>query len=123
MIQKKRIALETNTVETLVDEANQESSWLVTNEYVDEVSESRYYAYQIVYSFINKSIMTIGQKRQACKAVVYELSFLSRKVMRSMKTLDIKMLSLTKFSAAIDVGIWSDSPDFSNPSLYYKDYE
>ena len=33
------------------------------------------------------------------------------------------MLSLTKFTAAIDVGMWSDFYDFTDPSKYYKDYE
>lgn len=43
--------------------------------------------------------------------------------MRSMKALDIKMLSLAKFTAAIDVGMWSDSYDYTDPSKYYKDYD
>ena len=33
------------------------------------------------------------------------------------------MLSLTKFTAAIDVGLWSDSDNFQDPIFYYKDYE
>jgi hypothetical protein len=43
--------------------------------------------------------------------------------MRSMKKSEIKILSLAKFTAAIDVGIWSENNNYSDPKEFYKDYE
>lgn len=125
MNHKERMLLdcEGKEKEVPLDQADQETSWLITCRYVEEASEIRYHAYQIVYSYINKSILSAEEKQQACKSVIVHLSHVGRKIMRSMKKTDIRILSLSKFTAAIDVGLWSDNDDFLNPSLYYKDYE
>lgn len=102
---------------------DQETSWLITSEHIEEIDKKRYYAYQIVYNYINKSIMNAAQKLDANMTVVTHLSNISRKIMRSIKCTDIKLLSLAKFTAAIDVGMWSDDPDFVNPKVYYQSYE
>ena len=109
--------------ESSEESLDEETSWLITSQHVEEVNEHRYYAYQIVYSFINKSILTTDQKSTACKSVLVHLSHVCRNIMRAAKETELLMLSLTKFTAAIDVGIWSNNEDFKNPSAYYKDYE
>ena len=103
-----------------VDEA---TFWLISSQFVEEIQENHYTPYQIVYSYINKIIITPEEKQSACQTAIIYLSNLSRRLTRSLKKSEIVMLSLTKFTAAIDVGLWSDSGDFQDPIFYYKDYE
>ena len=105
------------------EDNDQETSWLITSEYIEDINTHRYYAYQIVYSYINKSILSKEQKEESSRIVLIHLSNLARKMMRSMRKTEIKILSLAKFTAAIDVGMWSNDPDFKTPEKYYKDYE
>ena len=37
-----------------------------------------------------------------------------------MKKTEIRMLQFTKFTAAIDVGMWSDDNNFENSEIYIK---
>jgi len=55
--------------------------------------------------------------------VIDHLSKLSRNLMRAMKVEEIKILSLSKFTAAIDVGLWNESDNYTDPKEYYKNYE
>ena len=121
--QKNRQGLDCSNSDSFSEENDQETSWLITSEPIEEISVNRYYAYQIVYSFINRTIITQEERNEACQLVLSHLSKLSRKIMRSMRRTEIKILSLSKFTALIDVGLWSDEEDFEDPSKYYRDYE
>lgn len=70
MKQQKRKTLESDAKSTS-DSSNQsndqETSWLVTTQNIDELNTQRYYAYQIVYAYINKSIITPQQRLEANK--------------------------------------------------------
>lgn len=103
-----------------IDEA---TFWLISSQFIEEIQENHYTPYQIVYSYINKIIITPEQKQTAWENAIVYLSSLSRKLMRAMKKSEIMMLSITKFTAAIDVGLWSDTGDFKDPELFYKDYQ
>ena len=121
--QRNRQLLDSSSSDNSNEDNDLETSWLITSEYVNEISCHRYYAYQIVYSYINKSIITKDERKESVQMVLIHLSNISRKIMRSMRKTEIKILSLSKFTALIDVGIWSNDPDFMDPKKYYKDYE
>lgn len=65
IIQRNRINLENNEADDMIIKDGQDTSWLVAQKLVEELNQDRYYAYQIVYSYINRSIMTNHQKRLA----------------------------------------------------------
>ena len=86
--------------------------WLISSQFVEEIQENHYTPYQIVYSYINKIIITLEEKQSARQIAIIYLSNLSRWFTSSLKKSKIMMLSLTKFTAGIDVWLWSDSYDF-----------
>ena len=102
---------------------DEETFWLISSQFIEEVQEYYYTPYPIVYSYINKLLLTPEQKQKWSETALVHLSKLSRKIVRSMKKWEIKILSFMKFTAAIDVGLWSDKGNFSDPAVYLKDYE
>jgi len=44
---------------------DEETFWLVTYKYIDEIKENHYVPYQIVYSYVNKSIITQQERQTA----------------------------------------------------------
>lgn len=120
---KERTNLDGSKERAPMLEEDEETFWLVAAVHCEEINQYRYLAYQIVYAYVNKNVLTNFQKQESCRMVVEQLSTLSRNLMRKMKKEEIKMLSLAKFTAAIDVGLWSDHKDFKNPSLFYTGYQ
>ena len=104
-------------------ELDEETFWLITFKSISQIKQNHYLPYQIVYSYVNKAIISTEQRQDVCKLAITHLSHTARDIMRSLKYSEIKWLSLAKFTAAIDVGLWSDSDNFTDPRLYYKDYE
>ena len=102
---------------------DEDTFWLISSQFIEEVQEFHYTPYPIVYSYVNKLIISQEQKQQSCETALVYLSKLSRKIVRSLKKCEIRILSFMKFTAAIDVGIWSDNGDYTDPSVFYKDYE
>ena len=64
-------------------------------------------------SFINKVKITIEQKEKATKKCIIHLSKLARKILRSLKKQEQIYIDLRVFNAIIDVGLWSDSGNYS----------
>ena len=99
---------------------NDGSFWLLSAKFVEEIGQKHYVVYPIVYSYLNQYAISNEERQLIWMNCVIYLSKLSRKLTRSMKKTEIRMLQFTKFTAAINVGMWSDDNNFENSEIYIK---
>ena len=99
-----------------------ENFWLVRNRLIAEVGEKHYKPYKKVYGYVNGSGVSEKERDEAKKAVLKHLARSARRLLRSLIQTYNVQLELTDMSAARDVGMWSETGNFTSAEAYNEGY-